>query len=349
MGGRPGHGRGRRRALDPRGRRQRPPRGVAGRGGGDAVGALLPPPVPAQGDEGRPRVPLRRGRPIRGHGAARPHHLPRLRGAGSRPPRRLEERRHALLRRAGGRGGRGARHGRLDAGVDEDPLQARDALDGEAGLRIADALPAAHLVGAGSRGGAVDGCRPVRLRVPQAALLVDAALRAGVQDQALGVRRDLYRRLPVGTARLHHPGGAVGGRRQELQLLRHRQRDGLRERRVQRGPPEGLFRLPLAPRLRERAAHPGLRPGPRGEVRAERGGGRHADRDPAALRLRGLRTGGGQAALPRRHPRPPAGGPGPRRLRPGLQAQRHRPQAGLRGARLPQGLGRGGDLRRGLG
>ena len=69
--------------------------------------------------------------------------------------------------------------------------------------------PAAPLVGAGPGHRAVDGRRPVRLRLPQAALRADAAGRARVQDQAQGVRRHLRRRLPLDEPGLHHPRGAV--------------------------------------------------------------------------------------------------------------------------------------------
>ena len=102
------------------------------------VGALLPAPLPARGDRRDPRVPLRRGRPVRGHGAARAAERARLRRTRRRPPRRLA--RAAAPASTTSRPeevveGRGT--GVSTRQWTPDTVQGRDAVDGEAGLRLA--------------------------------------------------------------------------------------------------------------------------------------------------------------------------------------------------------------------
>ena len=147
------------------------------------------------------------------------------------------------------------------------------AVDQQAGLRLAHSLPAARLVGAGPGRRRFDRCDPLRLRLPQGALLHDAARGGRVEDQAQRVRRLLHRRLPVDPARASRPCSSFRRRREELQLLRRRERDDGHRERVHRGRPADPRGVPFARRLREPSADLLDRPRSRRQVRAQQGRG----------------------------------------------------------------------------
>ena len=160
-------------------------------------------------------------------------------------------------------------------------------------------LPAAHLVGAGPGDRALDGRHPLHLRLPQAALFHDAARGRGVEDQARARSASTTRATSAGRGRASPPSWSSPATAPRTTTSTGSGNESpVIERRVQRGRPEGVPGLPLAHRLREPAAHVLVRAGPRGEVLAEPGGGRHAAGNRAALRLRRLRAGG-RAARPR--------------------------------------------------
>ena len=225
---RPGHGPGRRRAADARGGRKRPARAVPRREGGRPR---------RRRTSGAASCPGRRTRFASTSTEAATASWPRARGAGSRcacrggagadHPRRLRERRHALLRRRGpDRGGRGPGHRRLDRPVDA-RAAARTRRRGWRSRTSARSRRSSRSSG-GSRIRA-SCCRwapPTTATVSASSPIRRcSALARRVQDQARRVRRELYRRLPLGQARLHHLRGALRRRRQELQLLRVRERD----------------------------------------------------------------------------------------------------------------------------